>query len=303
MKQLALSLVLIAGCVVGPDYKRPDIEVPQAYRGAPRTPHPASIADKDWADVFTDPDLGDLIRAALAQNQDVLIAAARIEQAEAQLGITRADQLPRASVGIAGGRERASATAFTAPYTFGSFRRLCRARALSFEESRRMPGPDAHPEDQSRSTCSKAGTSRCKGPSRSALRRLRVRWILRLARRPLPPSCEELVAKIARVITTKHVFLHSRSSTASRVGTKRRCWTSGPRRHLLREAHAPWAVLSGDTLTGARSVIEGRARCGNRSRSPSRPSGSLRPVLPQPFEQRSATQAEATGGLGLIAAR
>ena len=46
-----------------------------------------------------------LIRTALAHNQDVLIAAARIEQAEAQLGITRADQLPAVAVGVAGGRE------------------------------------------------------------------------------------------------------------------------------------------------------------------------------------------------------
>ena len=113
MRRLAPVLALAAGCAVGPDYKRPETPAPQTYRGSTQPPDPASLADKDWAEVFPDPVLGDLIRTALAQNQDVLIAAARIEQAEAQLGITRADQLPQVSAGIAGGRERFGATRFT----------------------------------------------------------------------------------------------------------------------------------------------------------------------------------------------
>ena len=117
MKRLALVLMVAAGCAVGPDYKRPETEAPRNYRSGPETADPASLADKDWAEVFPDPALADLIRTALAQNQDVLIAAARIEQAEAQLGITRADQLPAVSLGIAGGRERFGATKFTPPYT------------------------------------------------------------------------------------------------------------------------------------------------------------------------------------------
>ena len=117
MKRLGLALALAAGCAVGPDYKRPQTDVPQAYRGGAETADPSSLADKDWAQVFPDPVLADLIRTALAQNQDVLIAAARIEQAEAQLGITRADQLPQASLGIAGGREHVGATAYGPQYT------------------------------------------------------------------------------------------------------------------------------------------------------------------------------------------
>lgn len=117
MKRLALVLMLAAGCAVGPEYKRPETPAPQTYRGGPQAPDPASLADKDWAEVFPDPALADLIRTALAQNQDVLIAAARIEQAEAQLGITRAEQFPVVSAGIAGGRERFGATRFTTPYT------------------------------------------------------------------------------------------------------------------------------------------------------------------------------------------
>jgi multidrug efflux system outer membrane protein len=61
----------------------------------------ASLGDQKWAEVFQDEQLQDLIRTALQQNYDVRIAAARILEAQAQLGITRADQLPT----IAGGAE------------------------------------------------------------------------------------------------------------------------------------------------------------------------------------------------------
>ena len=108
MKKLPL-LVLIAslgsGCAVGPNYKRPSVNVPDTYRGltleeAPKT-EAASLGDQKWWEVFQDEQLQDLIRTALQQNYDVRIAAARILQAEAQLGITRADQFPT----IAGGAE------------------------------------------------------------------------------------------------------------------------------------------------------------------------------------------------------
>ena len=98
--------VVAAGCMVGPDYKRPAVQAPPTYRGGTAGTEAASIGDKDWAQVFPDPTLGGLIRAALEQNQDVAIAATRIEQAQAQLGITRADQLPQVNLGLAAGRER-----------------------------------------------------------------------------------------------------------------------------------------------------------------------------------------------------
>src|SRR5947209_12638660 len=113
MKRLSALLVLAAGCAVGPDYKRPSTQAPQSYRGAAEAGSAESLADKDWAQVFPDPVIAELIETALAQNQDVLIAAARIEQAGAQLGITRADQLPTVSLGLAAGRERLAATSLT----------------------------------------------------------------------------------------------------------------------------------------------------------------------------------------------
>ena len=95
---LFLTLLLCAGCAVGPNYKRPKVDVPGTYRGAlpPAATQPAteSLGDQKWWDVFQDKQLQDLIHTALQQNYDVRIAATRILEAQAQLGITRADQLP-----------------------------------------------------------------------------------------------------------------------------------------------------------------------------------------------------------------
>ena len=102
---LALFASLGAGCAMGPNYKRPSTNVPDAYRGLTTEEaakgESASLGDQKWGEVFQDEQLQDLIRTALQQNYDVRIAATRILEAEAQLGITRADQFPT----IAGGAE------------------------------------------------------------------------------------------------------------------------------------------------------------------------------------------------------
>jgi len=72
MKRLGVLAVLAAGCMAGPDYKRPAVHAPPSYRGGDAPSDAASLADKDWAQVFPDPALSELIRTALAQNQDVL---------------------------------------------------------------------------------------------------------------------------------------------------------------------------------------------------------------------------------------
>jgi multidrug efflux system outer membrane protein len=105
---LILCSAVLTGCAVGPNYKRPTVDVPGTYRGS--TPEQAaapasgtassSLGDEKWWDVFQDKELQALIRAALKNNYDVRIAATRVLQARAQLGITRADQLP--SVGAGG---------------------------------------------------------------------------------------------------------------------------------------------------------------------------------------------------------
>jgi len=106
-KLIALAGVALlgAGCTVGPNYKKPAANVPGTYRGlaeeeAGKT-EPGSLGDQKWWDVFQDEQLRSLIRTALQQNYDVRIAGARILQAQAQLGITRADQFPSVSAGAA----------------------------------------------------------------------------------------------------------------------------------------------------------------------------------------------------------
>jgi outer membrane protein, multidrug efflux system len=103
MKELAflLILVLLSGCAVGPNYRRPAVDVPTDYRAAMPVPAaPASsLGNEKWWDVFQDPVLVELIHTALRQNYDVRIAATRVLEAQDQLGITRANQFPSAAVG------------------------------------------------------------------------------------------------------------------------------------------------------------------------------------------------------------
>src|SRR6266705_2102541 len=98
---LSVLVVEAAGCMMGPNYKRPTVSVPAGYRSAmPDQPAAAaSLGNEKWWDVYQDPVLADLIHTALQQNYDVRIAAARVLEAQAQLGITRANQFPSANVG------------------------------------------------------------------------------------------------------------------------------------------------------------------------------------------------------------
>ncbi|HSZ10286.1 MAG TPA: efflux transporter outer membrane subunit [Steroidobacteraceae bacterium] len=100
--------LLLAGCMVGPDYKRPPVETPGVYRGDSRPPVASSesLGDEKWWEVFQDPVLQQLIRTALEQNYDLRIAASRVLQAQAQLGITRANQFPTVSAGAEAFSER-----------------------------------------------------------------------------------------------------------------------------------------------------------------------------------------------------
>ena len=98
---LAACGPLVTGCIVGPDYKRPVVVTPDAYRGTGVTTSlaQASVAELKWAEVFQDEQLKVLLSAAVEQNYDVRIAASRVLQASAQYGITRADQFPEVNAG------------------------------------------------------------------------------------------------------------------------------------------------------------------------------------------------------------
>ena len=96
----ALAAVLLSGCTVGPNYHRPTIQTPTTFRApTPTTSDPASLADLKWWEVFKDERLQELERTALVQNYDLRDAAARVEAARANLGITRSNQFPNLDAG------------------------------------------------------------------------------------------------------------------------------------------------------------------------------------------------------------
>jgi multidrug efflux system outer membrane protein len=117
------ALVLpLAGCVVGPNYKRPIVNAPGTYRGltdaeAANTTS-TSLGDQKWWEVFQDQQLQQLIRTALQQNYDVRIAAARVLEAQAQLGITRANQFPTVNASGSGNSVRNPANGPIPSYEF-----------------------------------------------------------------------------------------------------------------------------------------------------------------------------------------
>ena len=94
-----MSLSLVAGCRVGPNYHRPVVQPPTAFRDLSENPqaqaHAASYADLPWWQVFQDPQLQELIRTALKQNYDLQLATERINAARAQVAISRSRLFPQ----------------------------------------------------------------------------------------------------------------------------------------------------------------------------------------------------------------
>lgn len=153
-------LLLLGGCAVGPDYERPELDVPQTYI-QPVT-QGESFANTPWWGLFQDESLQELIRIALEQNQDLGIAAARVVEFRAVLGVTRADQFPSVDITATGAQTegsdnvfpgnvpgfgtekvenyRLSADVFWELDLFGRLRRsteAARAQLLATEEARR----------------------------------------------------------------------------------------------------------------------------------------------------------------------
>jgi outer membrane protein, multidrug efflux system len=106
------AIVAAAGCAVGPDYQRPTAEVPPAWK--PDAPwHEAAPSDAalkgDWWRLFQDDTLNGLVEGSLAGNQDLRVAAARLEQAQDQVTVAKADLYPW--VGLSAGAARAKTSA------------------------------------------------------------------------------------------------------------------------------------------------------------------------------------------------
>jgi len=98
-----VAVLLVAGCAVGPDYRRPAVETPDTYRrAASDTNAPSagsSFADLAWWEIFDDPKLSACLGEALTNNWDLKIAATRVLQAEATARITRSQFFPTANAG------------------------------------------------------------------------------------------------------------------------------------------------------------------------------------------------------------
>jgi NodT family efflux transporter outer membrane factor (OMF) lipoprotein len=164
---LAVSVLALCGCAVGPNYKRPQLALPGEFRGAPTagTDPAASITDTKWQNLFPDQTMNQMVTTALAHNFDLRIAAERVEEARSQLGITRANQYPfvDAQAGFTGARSSSigpnslipAGTKLSSSYTtlgaalsweldiWGRLRRLseaARARYLASAEVRRAVG-------------------------------------------------------------------------------------------------------------------------------------------------------------------
>jgi multidrug efflux system outer membrane protein len=105
-----LGLGALAGCAVGPNYRRPPVETPESTRGEPGPPDEASLADLPWWEVFRDPALQALIAEAIAGNHDLAAAAARVEEARNEIIVARADMFPQ--IGYTGQAVRQRAAIF-----------------------------------------------------------------------------------------------------------------------------------------------------------------------------------------------
>jgi multidrug efflux system outer membrane protein len=152
-----LASSLIGGCMVGPNYHRPAVQTPTAYRNLSENPQVqaqvASYADLPWWQVFQDPQLQELIRTALKQNYDLQIATERINAARAQVAVTRSSLFPQVqgNGNFTGGKENTFQTksnfltlttdaAFQLDF-FGRLRRATeasRAQLLATEDARQM---------------------------------------------------------------------------------------------------------------------------------------------------------------------
>ncbi|MGH9328420.1 MAG: efflux transporter outer membrane subunit [Terriglobia bacterium] len=139
---IVFGALLLGGCEVGPNYHRPKVQIPASFQApgvAVLSPTRASsFADLPWWKVFRNPQLQHLIRVALKNNYDLLLATERIQAARAQLGLTRSNEYPQVSANpeFSGGKNseliKSNIFSLAAEVTFqldffGRFRRAAQA--------------------------------------------------------------------------------------------------------------------------------------------------------------------------------
>jgi NodT family efflux transporter outer membrane factor (OMF) lipoprotein len=108
------AAMLTVSCTLGPNYKRPAVQMPAAFRGdtaaAGNQARPESVADVKWAELFRDDTLTSLVTTALQQNFDLRIAAERVLQARAFFRVTRSNQFPAVDASLDASTNRLSRT-------------------------------------------------------------------------------------------------------------------------------------------------------------------------------------------------
>ncbi len=104
---LAAALLALSGCTtLGPDYEKPEVPVPDNWRVPLKTAE--QISNIEWWKAFGDPVLNDLVEEALAHNQDLRVAAARLLEYAARVDVARAGLYPQLGYGVNASRLQAS---------------------------------------------------------------------------------------------------------------------------------------------------------------------------------------------------
>lgn len=106
-----LALLLLPGCMVGPDYRTPVLKIPETYTAAPQQGATGDSATlREWWQSFSDPQLTSLVSRTITNNLDVRVAQARLQEARASLRYAQANkQLPTINVEGGYSREKSSA--------------------------------------------------------------------------------------------------------------------------------------------------------------------------------------------------
>ncbi len=125
-----LPVLLAGACTLGPDYVKPDVAAPNAFRYQISQTEAQSFADLPWWNVFDDPTLQSLVKEALANNPDLVIAVARIEEARERVEAVSSEGRPQIGYSASAAGERGlvqGASGTTKALTFGAFEGLLNA--------------------------------------------------------------------------------------------------------------------------------------------------------------------------------
>ena len=121
----SLVALLVSGCMVGPDYTRPSVDAPPAWRLTDQAAN--DLANSAWWNQFGDPVLSDLIATALRENKDLLIASARIDEYAGRYGITRSQFFPQVAAGVDGYKQKNVPSGSVDKETYNSYQALLSA--------------------------------------------------------------------------------------------------------------------------------------------------------------------------------